>query len=245
LLALNIPEAETLAGSLHLINRAVFMTLRPELAVIPVWAILIILLFASPSSAQTNIQVRGLFKGSAVLDIDGKQRLLKVGKTSPEGVTLLAADPRQAVIEVDGEQHTLGLSKLISSSYQQTEKREIPVPINSANQYRTTAQINGRRVPVLIDTGANTIALSSVVAKQIGINYQAGKPSARVTTASASMPAYQVRLDSVDVGGIRANNIDAVIIEGDYPQITLLGMTYLKHVTMREEGGIMYLKSKY
>jgi aspartyl protease family protein len=221
------------------------MQIRSRSALMPVWAMVLLLLSALPSSAQSNIQVRGLFKGSAVLEIGGKQQLLKVGKTSPEGVTLLAADPRQAVIDVDGEQHTLGLSKLISSSYQQTEKREIPVPINRANQYKTTAQINGRRVLVLIDTGANTIALSSVVAKQIGINYPAGKPTARVSTASASMLAYPVSLDSVDVGGIRANNIDAVIIEGDYPQITLLGMTYLKHVTLREEGGIMYLKSKY
>jgi aspartyl protease family protein len=221
------------------------MQIRSRSALIPVWAMVLLLLSASPSSAQTNIQVRGLFKGSAVLEIGGKQQLLKVGKTSPEGVTLLAADPRKAIIEVDGEKHTLGLSKLISSSYQLTEKREVPIPINRASQYKTTAEINGRRVPVLIDTGANTIALSSVVAKQIGINYPIGKPSTRVSTASATMPAYSVRLDSVDVGGIRANNIDAVIIEGDHPRITLLGMTYLKHVNLREEGGIMYLKSKY
>jgi aspartyl protease family protein len=242
---LNTPEAETLAASLHSINRVAFMTLRPELAVIPVWAILILLLFASPSSAQTNIQVRGLFKGSAVLEIDGKQQLLKVGKTSPEGVTLIAADPRKAIVEFNGEQQTLGLSKQISSSYQVADKREISVPVNRASQYMTTAQINGRRVPVLIDTGANMIAMSSVVARQIGIDYPTGKPTGRVTTASGTMPAYPVRLDSVDVGGIRANSIDAVIIEGEYPVVTLLGMTYLKHVTLREENGIMYLKSKY
>ncbi len=221
------------------------MRIRAPLTLMIVVAIFLVLVSISFAFAQTNIQVKGLFKGSAVLEIDGKQHLLKVGKTSPEGVTLLAADPRKAVIVIDGEEHVLGLSKLISSSYQVTEKREISVPIDRASQYKTTAQINGRRVPVLIDTGANIIALSSVVARQIGISYPAGQPSARVTTASASMPAYSVRLDSVDVGGIRANNIDAVIIEGEYPQITLLGMSYLRHVTMREEGGIMYLKSKY
>ena len=93
----------------------------------PLWVIVLLLLSVSAASAQNNIQVRGLFKGSAVLEVDGKQQLLKVGSTSAEGVSLLAADPSKAVIEVNGEQRTLGLSKLINSSYQITEKREIPV----------------------------------------------------------------------------------------------------------------------
>lgn len=221
------------------------MTINLRLVLMAVWVIMLVLLSVSPSSAQSHIQVRALFKGAAVLEIDGKQQLLKVGKTSPEGVTLVAADPHKAVVEIDGTQQTLTLSKQISSSYQVVEKREISIPINRADQYLTTAQINGRRVQVLIDTGANMMAMSSAVAKQIGISYPAGKPTAVVITASGKMPAYPIRLDSVDVGGIRANRIDAIIIEGEYPEVTLLGMTYLKHVTLREEGGIMYLKSKY
>ena len=219
------------------------MTRRIKNLVVPM--VLALLVLAVPASAQTNIQVRGLFKGSAVLEIDGKQRLLKVGKTSPEGVTLMAADPRKAVIEIAGEQRTLGLSQQISGSYQVAEKREFSVPINGVNQYITTAQINGRRTEVLIDTGANIIAMNSMAAKRLGLVYPAGAPSTTVATASGTAAAHLVKLNSIDVGGITANNVDAIIIEGDYPQLILLGMSYLEHVNLREESGILYLKSKY
>ena len=206
---------------------------------------LLLLVWVSPLWGQMNIQARGLFKGAAVFEINGRQQMLKVGDTSPEGVTLVAADPRRAIIEVDGKQRTLALSKQISGTYQVAEKKEISVPVNGASQYLTTAEINGQRVPVLIDTGANFIALNSAVAKRLGLAYPLGKPTITVATASGTSPGYPVQLNSVDVGGISANRIEAIIIEGDYPSVTLLGMSYLKHVSLRKENGIMYLKSKY
>lgn len=208
-------------------------------------ATLVLLLFMDTVLAALNIQVRGLFKDSAVLEINGSQHLLRVGKTSPEGVTLVAADPRRAIVEIDGEQRTLTLSRHISGNYQVAEKKEFSVAINSNRQYITMAQINGRRVEVLVDTGATSIAMNSVVARRLGLSYPLGKPTIAVTTASGTLPAYPVQLDSVSVGGIAASRVEAVIIEGDYPTVTLLGMTYLQHVNLREENGILYIKSKY
>ncbi len=34
-------------------------------------------------------------------------------------------------------------------------------------------------------------------------------------------------------------------IEGDFPPITLLGMTFLQRVGMREENGALFLKQKF
>lgn len=207
--------------------------------------VLAALLLSVPVAAELNIHVRGLFKGSAVLEINGRQQLLKVGKSSPEGVKLIAADPRQAVVEINGEQQTLTLSRQISGSYQVAEKRVFSIPINGAKQYLTTAQINGRRVKVLIDTGANSIAMSSAMARRLGLLYAVDEPTIEVQTASGRAPAYLVVLDSVDVGGIKANRVEAIVIEGEYPTVTLLGMTYLQHVNMREASGILHLESKY
>jgi aspartyl protease family protein len=221
------------------------MNRTPPLLMWLLYSSAILLNIALPVQAQSDIQVRGLFKGSAVLEIDGRQHLLKVGHSSPEGVKLLAADPRQAVVEVAGERRSLGLSRQISSSYQVAEKVEFSVPINSARQYITVALINGRRVQVLIDTGANTIAMNSVTATRLGLNFAAGKPSGTVMTASGPAAAHHIKLNAVEVGGISANSVDAIIIEGDYPEVMLLGMSYLEHVNLREERGILYLKSKY
>jgi len=65
-------------------------------------------------SAVDKITVSGLFNDKAVVTIDGKQRLLKVGKPSPEGVLLISANAKEAVIEVDGEQKTYTLGQHIA-----------------------------------------------------------------------------------------------------------------------------------
>ena len=46
-----------------------------------------LLLHQPPVFAGLDVRVVGLFRGRAVLLVDGQQRLLKLGQTSPEGVT--------------------------------------------------------------------------------------------------------------------------------------------------------------
>ena len=43
------------------------------------------------------------------------------------------------------------------------------------------------------------------------------------------------------LGASRINNVEASVIEGDYPSIVLLGMTYLRHVKMEERDGVLTL----
>ena len=61
-----------------------------------------LLLPAAPARAVESIRVVGLFKDKAVVQIDGTQRMLSTGQTSPEGVKLISANAREAVMEVDG-----------------------------------------------------------------------------------------------------------------------------------------------
>src|SRR5690554_553389 len=66
-------------------------------------AALIILINALPLRAQEiDVVIVGLFTDQAFIEIDGRQQLLRVGDTSPEGVTLIAASSRGATLEIDG-----------------------------------------------------------------------------------------------------------------------------------------------
>ena len=56
--------------------------------------------------AVDKIKIIGLFKNKAVVQLDGKQRLLLAGKTSPEGVTLISADSEEAILEINGVRKT-------------------------------------------------------------------------------------------------------------------------------------------
>ena len=62
---------------------------------------------SSMSLAQMQITVKGLFKNTAVVIVDGQQRMLKVGKKSPEGILLLEANSQQAIIEITSKRKNI------------------------------------------------------------------------------------------------------------------------------------------
>lgn len=195
--------------------------------------------------ANTQVEVLGLFKNAALLKINGQQVLLKAGKQGPNKVTLISSTPKQVVLDINGHRQTLGLSQRISGQYSEVdEKQEVAIPQNAARQYITYATLNGRRQQVLIDTGANSVAMNSQHAKQLGVDYQAGEAT-HVGTASGVAEAYRVKLRSVSVGGIQASGVEAVVIEGRFPHMILLGMTYLQHVDLREQNGTLFLQAKF
>jgi aspartyl protease family protein len=196
------------------------------------------------AAAVSRIEVNALMKDSAILRIDGVQVMLRSGQRSPEGVLLVSADSRGAIVEVGGQRRELNLSQRIAATFEETAANEVKIPRDNFRQYLTSVEINGRRTIALIDTGANSVAMSSTQARSMGIDYEKGA-AGQVGTAGGIMRAYSVTLDKVSVGGIVVHNVHAAVIEGDYPERVLLGITYLQHVGMREENGIMYLKQKY
>lgn len=207
-------------------------------------AVLLVALLFSKAVSALDIQAEGLLKDAAILMIDGRRQLLKVGKRSPEGILLIAASPKMALIEVDGRRQSLTLSRRISGQFIERELPEIAIPRDRANKYITYAAINGQRTRVLVDTGASSVALSARDATALGIDYRQGVPI-RVQTASGIADAYSVQLKSIEVGGIVVNTVEASVVEGDFPVMVLLGMTYLQHVSMREQNGTLYLQAKY
>ena len=198
---------------------------------------------ASVSASATEVEVQALFTNAAMLKVQGKSKLLKVGQ-SFGGVTLLAATSRFATIELDGQRRELAVSQRITGNYQRPTERTVSIPRDSALQYQVQAAINGRAMTVMVDTGANVVAMNSGHAASLGIDFRAGTP-AQVETASGVVAAWVVALQSVDVGGIRVDNVRASVVEGTHPTTVLLGMTYLRHVQMNEKNGILLLSRDY
>jgi aspartyl protease family protein len=197
----------------------------------------------SAEAVLADLEVLALFRGAALLKVDGEQKLLKVGQTW-KNVALLEASSREAVADIGGERVALTVSKRISSSYTVPETRRVLIRKNGQRQYITTAEINGRRAEVLVDTGANIVAINANAARAMGIDYERGAPS-RVATAGGVVKAWSVILDSVDVGGIAVSSVQASVLEGAFPETVLLGMTYLQHVELSENGGVLSLTARY
>ena len=195
-------------------------------------------------SFATDIMVLGLFKNRAIVNIDGKQRTLKKGKVSPEGVTLISADSDTAIIEVDGKQQEFKLGRHVSTSFKKKKNAEAKImPVNG--MYNTTGFINGQPVNFLVDTGATWIAMNSNTARRLGINFRYIGKRAMVSTANGVAPVYRIMLNKVRVGEIELTNVEAGVLEGNSPREVLLGNSFLNRVEMQRQGQVMLLRQKF
>lgn len=195
--------------------------------------------------ARPDIVVRGLLKNMVVLDVDGVQRIIKAGKTSPEGITLISANTKEAVVEIDGKRETLVLSRRIGGvQYSVPEKQAVRIARGMGGHYFTPGRINGRAVNFLVDTGATTVAMSSLMARKLGIDYKSGRP-VRMQTANGIARGYRLMLDSVSVGTVKLHNVDAIVNEGAFPAEILLGNSYLSRVEMNVDNGVLVLQAKF
>jgi len=208
--------------------------------------LLVFCLLAVPGvQAAPDLRVVGLFKDRAVVIIEGKQRVLRVGQSSPEGVKLIAADSESALLEYEGEEFRGMLDGRVSTRSKPPATEEVQIWRNSQGMYATTGSINGLPVSLLVDTGATQVAMNAAQARRLGIDYRViGRPAA-ITTASRLEPAWAVTLDSVKVGDIELNNVEGVVLEGAQPQTVLLGMSYLGRLEIRNDGRLLTLQRKY
>jgi aspartyl protease family protein len=192
----------------------------------------------------TDIIVLGLFKNKAIVKIDGKQRTLKKGKKSPEGVTLISADSDVAVLNVDGKQQEFRLGRHVSTSFKEKKQAEAKImPVNG--MYSISGFINGQQVNFLVDTGATWIAMNANQARSLGINFRYIGKRSSVSTANGVVPVYRIMLEKVKVGEIELRNVAAGVLEGNSPTEVLLGNSFLNRVEMQRQGQIMLLKQKF
>lgn len=203
------------------------------------------LTFFSQTLAQSEptVVVKGLFPGKAVLKVNGRIKTLTVQGGSYQGVKLITADSEQAVLDINGQQKVYYLGRDYGAIAARTEA-SVTISKDLQGMYRISGQINGRSVSMLVDTGASQIALSAQKARALGVEY-VGQPQQLVNTASGMTSAYQVSLTKVKVGEIELQHVEALVIEGDYPQEVLLGMSFLKRVEMQDDGQLMVLTQKW
>ena len=200
-------------------------------------------------AAAADVDVVALTAGKAVVIIDkGKPRTLSVGETSPEGVKLISATSESATFEIAGKRQTLttgGHGAVAAGASPGTGgSGSVSLTADSRGHFITTGTVNGMSMQFMVDTGASTIALSVDDAKRAGVNYLAGSRG-RVQTANGTAVVYSVKLDSVRVGEITLNNVDAAVMEGAPLTVALLGMSFLNRTDMRRAGDTLMLIRRY
>jgi len=199
-------------------------------------------LLISSGAGALDVNVVGLFPNKAVVQIDGGTlQTLSVGQKTREGITLVSVERDGATFDILGQRMALGLGH---ARMQTTAAASAMATVDERGHFVADGQINGVPIRFTIDTGATFISLPASEARRIGLDYRNGKKAA-METANGVAAAYRVRLDTVRVGDLLVNNVDAVVMEGDSLPVALLGMSFLNRMDIRREGQIMTLTKRF
>src|SRR5262245_35511254 len=105
--------------------------------------------------------------------------------------------------------------------------RVVELRAGSYGHYRTTAEINGRPIIVLVDTGASVVALSSEDARAAGIFVRDSDFTHRVSTANGFARVAPITIDRISVGEITVRDVAGAVMEDGKLGTSLLGMSFL------------------
>jgi aspartyl protease family protein len=206
-------------------------------------SIVLLALLASLPAAAVDVSLIGTFGSkAAILSVDsGAPKTVKVGQ-SFGGVTLIGVDEDRATIEADGKRRVLVRGQTYSSAAG-SGAQSVTLSAGAGGHFFADGQINGGAIRFVIDTGATAIAIPASDAIRLRIDYKAGQRGMS-RTAGGPTAMYVVKLDSVRIGGIEIQNVDAIVIEQGL-DVPLLGNTFLNRMEMRREGQTMTLTKRY
>lgn len=96
------------------------------------------------------------------------------------------------------------------------------------------ARVNGRRIRVMVDTGASLVALSYEDAADAGIYVRPSDFKYSVATANGTGRIALVTLDQVSIDGVTVYDVRAAVSERGALTTTLLGMSFLSRLRRTE-----------
>jgi aspartyl protease family protein len=100
--------------------------------------------------------------------------------------------------------------------------------------FETPAQVNGRTIEVMVDTGATTVALTYEDARRVGINVGAADFTHESSTANGVTKIAPVVINKISIGQVTVRNVRGAVMERGKLDQTLLGMSFLSKLSKVE-----------
>lgn len=130
----------------------------------------------------------------------------------------------------EGNQDRAGAQAAVPAEDANRPSGTVELKAGDNGHYHTEAEINGRPVEVMVDTGASLVALSYRDAERAGIFLRASDFTHQVNTANGVAKVAPVMLDRVSIGDITVHNVKGVVAEDGDLEVTLLGMSFLSRL---------------
>ena len=112
---------------------------------------------------------------------------------------------------------------------QVVEGGETRVPLARDGHFWLRAEVNGKPVAFMVDTGATLTAVSSQVADRVGLEPRTGGVPVRLSTANGTISAEIATIDELRFGNVAARGLDAIIAPGLGPT-NVIGMNLLSRL---------------
>ena len=119
--------------------------------------------------------------------------------------------------------------------------RETVLERRPNGHFSTVAEVNGEPIHFVVDTGADTVALTIEDARQARVPFDPNAFEVVARGASGPVRGQVVTLNDIVLDGKRVDDIQAVVLEG--LDVSLLGQNYLRHLdTVSISGDQMTLR---
>lgn len=122
---------------------------------------------------------------------------------------------------------------------QRGEQRVVQLEQNRMGHYVATGRVNGQPVTFLLDTGATLVAIPAGLTDTL--NLTRGRQGMS-QTANGRVITYRTELDSLELGGITLNDVQASITPGMDGEVILLGMSALKQFELTQKGDTLTIR---
>ncbi|WP_292898373.1 MULTISPECIES: retropepsin-like aspartic protease family protein [unclassified Nitratireductor] len=105
--------------------------------------------------------------------------------------------------------------------------RKVSITADETGHFVGRFKLNGRELSAMIDTGATYVAINRDTARRIGVSLNSSDFKYEVNTANGKVRAAATTIDSLQIGRIYVENIDAVVLDDRALDKILIGMSFL------------------
>jgi aspartyl protease family protein len=116
-------------------------------------------------------------------------------------------------------------------------ERSVRIRKRPDGHFMVRTEANGVSLSMLVDTGASTVVLRPEDGQRLGFDVDDLRYSVPVQTANGTTYAASVRLQTLSVGKIKLNDVEALVAKRGTLRENLLGMSFLNRLNSYEFSG--------
>ena len=203
--------------------------------------------FAAVTAQSQSVTLTGMVGSKALVIVDGSAPKIVAAGESFNGVKVVSTQGDSAVLMVGGKRLNMRVGDAPASVGEQAGSKssgsKIVLTAGDGGHFLAQGSINGKSVQFMVDTGATAVAMGAAEAKRMGIDYTTGKP-VRMNTANGQAMGYLLTLNSVRIGDVEVQNVDAIVSQQAMPYV-LLGNSFLTRFSMRRDSDQMVLERRF